>query len=284
MKIALAQYSPVLGDIPRNLDSHLELSAKARRAGADLLVFPELSLSGYRLRDLVAETALDPRSSRTFASLREASRAVALVVGFVEESPLEKGLFYNSAAFLHKGSLLHVYRKVFLPNSGMFEEMRFFAPGRTFRSFPTPWGRAGLLICRDFLHLNAHYLLFADGAEIILAVSAAPGRGVGEENGFASCRMWEGIGETVSRVTTSFVVYCNRVGTEDGAVFAGGSFVYDPFGRRVAQAPYFEPHLLLADLDPAAVRKARQALTLKRDDRPDITLANLERMIHCDEH
>lgn len=283
VKIALAQFSPVLGDVARNLDLHLEHVEKARRAKADLLVFPELSLTGYKLRDLVAETAQDPRSSRTFAALREASRRLALVVGFVEETPREKGLFYNSAAFLRKGSIFHIHRKVFLPNSGMFEEMRFFAQGRTVRAFGTPWGRAGMLICRDFLHLNSHYLLFADGAEISITISAAPGRGVSEENGFATSRMWEGMGETISRVTTSFVVYCNRVGFEDGAAFAGGSFIFDPFGRCVARAPYFDPDFLVADIDPADIRRARKSLTFKRDDKPEVTLANLERIVHRDE-
>lgn len=283
MIVALAQFSPVLGDVARNLDLHLEYAEKARRAKADLLVFPELSLTGYKLRDLTAETAQDPRTSKTFAALREASRNPALVVGFVEESPREKGLFYNSAAFLLKGSIFHIHRKVFLPNSGMFEELRFFAQGRTFRTFGTPWGRAGMLVCRDFLHLNSHYLLFADGAEISITISAAPGRGVSGDDGFATSRMWEAMGETVSRLTTSFVIYCNRVGFEDGAAFAGGSFVFDPFGRRVAQASYFDPDFLLVEIDPADIRRARQTMTFKRDDKPEVTLANLERIVHRNE-
>ncbi len=283
MKIALAQISPFLGDVSRNLDLHLEYAEKARQAKADLLVFPELSLTGYKLRDLVAETARDPRSSGEFKKLRQASRGVALVAGFVEEKPQERGLFYNSIVFLHKGSIFHIHRKVFLPNSGMFEELRFFARGRDVRAFGTPWGRTGMLICRDFLHLNAHYLLFADGAEISITASAAPGRGAEDEAGFATSRMWELMGETIARTTGSVVVYCNRVGVEDGATFAGGSFVFDPFGRRVAQAPYADSSFLLAEIDPAGIRRARQAMPLKRDDRPEVTLANLERIVHRDE-
>jgi predicted amidohydrolase len=279
MKIALAQIAPVLGNIAANLDLHLDIIEKARRAKADILVFPELSLTGYKLRDLVERTALDPQTSKTFKKLREAGRGLAMIVGFVEEKSRERGLFYNSAAFLHKGSILHIHRKVFLPNSGMFEELRFFAQGRNIRAFDSPWGRAGMLICRDFLHLNANYLLFADGAEISITISAAPGRGVAGEKGFATSRMWELIGETVARLTTTAVIYCNRVGFEDGAAFAGGSFIFDPFGNKVAQAPYFDPAFLLAEIDPGDVRKARKAMTYKRDDKPEVTLANLERIV-----
>jgi len=283
MKIALAQIAPVLGDIARNLDLHLETIEKARKAKVDWLIFPELSLTGYRLRDLAAEAARDPRTSREFKALRAAGRTMSLVVGFVEESPREPGLFYNSAAFLHKGAIGHIHRKVFLPNSGMFEELRFFARGRSFRAFETPWGRAGLLICRDFLHLNAHYLLFAAGTGLTIAVSAAPGRGVEGREGFASSRLWEVTGEAAARLTTSFIVYCNRAGFEDGAAFAGGSFIFDPFGNLVARAAYVEPDFLTAEIDPADIRRARRAMTFKRDDRPEVTLANLERIVHRDE-
>ncbi|MBN1940461.1 MAG: carbon-nitrogen hydrolase [Candidatus Aminicenantes bacterium] len=279
----MAQISPVLGDLDRNLDLHLETIEKARRAGIDLLIFPELSLTGYRLRDLVSETARDPRSCREFQALRKAGRGMSIVVGFVEESPLKPGLFFNSAAFIRGGTIIHIHRKMFLPNSGMFEELRFFARGRTIRTFETPWGKAGLLICRDFLHLNAHYLVFAGGAGISIAVSAAPGRGVAGEDGFASSRMWEVTGEAVARLTTSFVVYCNRTGFEDGAVFAGGSFIFDPFGNLVARAAYGRPDFLPAEIDPADIRRARRAMTFKRDDRPEVTLANLERIVRLDE-
>jgi predicted amidohydrolase len=172
---------------------------------------------------------------------------------------------------------------VFLPNSGMFEELRFFARGRTFRAFGTPWGKTGMMICRDFLHLNAHYLLFADGAEISITISAAPGRGVAGEKGFATSRMWEVMGETAARLTTSIVIYCNRTGFEDGADFAGGSFVFGPTGNLVAQAAYAEPDFILAEINPDDIRKARAIATFKRDDRPEVTLANLERIVHRDE-
>ncbi len=166
----------------------------------------------------------------------------------------------------------------------MFEELRFFARGRTFRAFGTPWGRAGLLICRDFLHLNAHYLLFADGAEISITISAAPGRGVAGENGFATSRMWEVMGETAARLTTSVVVYCNRVGIRGRGGFRRRVvYLRTRSGNLVAQAA-----LRRAGFPPGRDQSRRYpqgppAATFKRDDRPEVTLANLERIVHRDE-
>jgi predicted amidohydrolase len=189
-------------------------------------------------------------------------------------------MFYNAAAFLAGGRILHVHRKVFLPTFGMFEEMKFFAPGRNFRTFDTPWGKMGLMICRDFLHISAHYLLFAGGAETTLTISAAPGRGLSEHEGFTSSRMWELMGESMGRFAQAFVVYCNRVGFEDGVAFAGGSFVYTPMGESAGRAAYLEPALFVRDIDLRDVRKARKAWPFKRDDRPEVTLAALERIVH----
>jgi predicted amidohydrolase len=279
MKIVLAQIAPRLGSIAKNLDLHLKAVDRARREKARLVVFPELSLTGYRLRDLVEEVALDPRTAKPIRELRAASRDLDIVFGFVEEKAGERGLFYNAAAYLRKGRILHVHRKVFLPTAGMFEERRFFAEGRNVRAFDGPAGRTGLLICRDFLHLNANYLLFADGAELSITISAAPGRGLGGDSGFASARMWELMGETVSRLTSTFVVYCNRVGFEDGMAFGGGSFVFDPFGNRIAQAAPFDPETLVADLDLGLLRKARKVWPFRRDDKPEVTLASLERIV-----
>jgi len=280
MKVVLAQAAPRLGNIKKNLELHLNTIDRARREKADLVVFPELSLTGYKLRDLVETVAADPERSKEIRELKTLSRDVAIVFGFVEERASQKGLFYNSAAFCAKGRILHIHRKVFLPTFGMFEELRFFAPGRNFRAFDTPWGKMGLMICRDFLHYNASYLLYAGGAETMIVISAAPGRGLSGGGGFASSRMWELMGEAMGRFSQAFVLYCNRVGLEDGAAFAGGSFVFDPMGRRLAQAAYFEPELLIQDLDLNRIRKARKNWPFKRDDKPEVTLEALQRIVH----
>ena len=283
MNIVLAQVAPALGDVAANLDMHLDVLEKARRRKADLVVFPELSLTGYTLKDLVEEVALDPAKDPRFRKLVARTKGLSAVVGFVEESPSEAGLFYNAAAFVADGRLLHVHRKVYLPTNGMFEEAKFFAQGRDFRTFDTPLGRVGLLICRDFLHYGASYVHFASGADMIVCVSAAPGRGVEGGDAFATSRMWELMGEAVSYFSTAFVLYANRVGVEEGVTFAGGSFVFAPGGRLAGRAAYLDADLLVRRVDPAAVREARRKWLFKRDEKPEAILRSLERTVRASE-
>lgn len=277
MKVALAQIAPRLGDVPENVDMHLDVLDKARRSKTDLVVFPELGLTGYTLKDLVEDVALDPDSDPLFRKVVARTRGLSAVVGFVEERPTEKGLFYNSAAFIADGRVLHVHRKVYLPTNGMFEEAKFFAQGRDFRTFASPFGRVGLLICRDFLHYGASYVLYSSGADMIICISAAPGRGVDGGDAFTTSRMWELMGEALSYFSTAFVLYANRVGVEDGVTFAGGSFVYAPGGRLAGRAAYLDPELLVRRVDLAAIREARKKWLFKRDEKPEVILRSLER-------
>ncbi len=277
MKVALAQISPHLGSLRKNLDLHFQSIEKAKKKKADLLIFPELSLTGYTLMDMVDEVSIAPGNNSIFKDLKAASREISLVVGFVEE--MEKGLFYNSAAFLSKGKILHIHRKVFLPTFGMFDEARFFAQGKNFHIFPTPFGKAGMMICRDFLSYGASYLLFAGGAEIIIVISAAPGRGTAQEEAYETSRMWEIMGETISRFSTVFLIYCNRVGFEDGKHFAGGSFIFNPAGEMVARAAYVDQDFLLTEIKLDEVRETRKKWPYKRDDKPEIILEALKRVV-----
>jgi len=283
VKIVLAQIAPHLGDVERNLRLHLDIIGEARRERADLVVFPELSLTGYTLKDLTGDVALDPGADTQIRKLAAAARGLSLVIGFIEERPEEKGLFYNSAAFLSAGRVLHIHRKVYLPTNGMFEEAKFFAPGRDFRVFPAPFGRAGLLICREFLHAGAAYALFAGGADVVIVISAAPGRGISDGEAFESSRMWELMGEALSTFSTMFVVYANRVGIEDGVSFAGGSFIYAPGGRLLARAADLDSELLVCRIDLTAVREARARWPFKRDEKPDIIIRSLERVVRAPE-
>ena len=177
MKIALAQISPRLGDVEANLKLHLDSIDRAAASGANVVCFPELSLTGYYLRDLTSTVAVRPDAGdHVFARLLEASRGIDVVVGFVEET--ERFLHYNSAAFLSAGKVVHVHRKVYLPTYGMFDEQRFMAAGDTVRSFATPWGRVAMLICEDLWHLSLPYLAWLDGADYLLGLVASPGRGI----------------------------------------------------------------------------------------------------------
>jgi len=277
MKVALAQIAPHLADVDKNLQVHLHFIEKSRRKKADLVVFPELSLTGYTLMDLVQEVGLKPAESPIFRKIKDLSQNIDIVLGFVEEK--EAGVFTNSSAYLSGGQIVHIHRKVFLPTYGMLEEGKFFAPGKNFETFPTQFGRAGLMICRDFLSYGAAYLLFAGGADIIIVTSAAPGRGFSERPGFATDRMWELMGEAISFFSTAFVIYSNRVGCEDGKTFAGGSFIYDPQGNLLVKASPVEQELVCVDLDLNEVRESRKTWPFKRDDRPEIILQALERIV-----
>ena len=281
MKIALAQISPILQDMKKNVNRHLKLMEKAKKEKADLIVFPELSLTGYTLKDLVPETAVNPNKNDSFDTFKLISKEISLVLGFVEEK--EKGSFYNSAAFISGGEILHIHRKIFLPTYGMFDEAKFFSQGKDISAFPTPFGKTGLLICYDFLHYGANYVLFSQGADIIIALSAAPGRGINEKNAFASSHMWELMGETISRFSSSFVIYCNRVGFEDGKSFAGGSFIYSPEGTSIGRASYIDEDLLIKELDLSLLKQARQKLMYKRDNKPEVILKNLYKAVFKNE-
>jgi predicted amidohydrolase len=277
MKIALAQISPILGNLEQNFQIHIDYIQKAKKKNVDLLIFPELSLTGYTLKDMVEEIAVDPRTDPLFKKFIGLSREISFVVGFVEEK--EKGLFYNSAAFFSKGKFSHIHRKIYLPTYGMFEELKFFGQGKNFHSFITPFGKAGMLICYDFLHISSSYLLFVGGAEIIIAISAAPGRGISDDVGYASTRMWELMGEAVSHFFQSFVIYCNRVGFEDGKSFAGGSFIYNPGGQLIAKSPYVDEDFLVKDIDLEEIRRFRKSRPYRRDEKPEITLEAFKRIV-----
>lgn len=277
MKAALAQISPRLGELKQNLNLHLHFIEKARKRKAGLIVFPELSLTGYTLMDMVQEVGLNPAEASIFKPLKVLSREIDVVLGFVEEK--EKGVFFNSSAYLAGGKILHIHRKVFLPTYGMFEEGKFFAQGKDFGSFSTRFGRAGLMICRDFLSYGASYALFAGGVDIIIVISAAPGRGASKKPEFATSRMWELMGETISFFSTSFVFYCNRVGFEDGKAFAGGSFVFNPKGKLLVKGSAVDEELIFAELDLEEIRASRKKWPWKRDDKPEIILHALERNV-----
>jgi len=281
MKLAIAQIAPHLGDVQRNLDLHLNLVEKARKNRVDLIIFPELSLTGYNLRDFVPDVAMKPDKDPIFKKLKTLSEEISLVVGFVEEK--DQGLFFNSAAFLSKGKINHIHRKVFLPNYAMFEELRFFGQGHNFTTFSTPFGKAGMQICYDFLHYSASYLLFVGGAELIIVISAAPGRGASREEGWETSRMWELMGEAMSRFSQAFYFYANRVGIEDGKSFAGGSFIYNPAGQLIAKASYTKEELLIKEIDLGEIRELRKKWPYKRDEKPEVICEALKRIISKNE-
>lgn len=274
--VALAQMNPALGDLERNLAFHEQAAEEAIGHGAGLLVFPELSLTGYFLKDIVSSIAL-PMTSPMLDRLRDLSRRVDLVVGMVEESP--DHLLYNAALYLSMGEILHVHRKVYLPTYGIFDEQRYLAEGGRIRTFRARVGRSAILICEDMWHPSAACVASLDGMEILISPSASPGRGGLEEGkSFANARAWETINRAYAQLFTCYVLYANRVGYEDGACFWGGSEVIAPSGEPVAKAEYLSEQILIAEIDPTEIRRARTVNPLLRDERLDVTLRELERV------
>ena len=275
--IALAQISTHLGDVSSNLEKHLALVREARKSGADLLVFPELSLTGYGLQDLAAAVALHPTDDDpVFRRLLEASQDLDLVVGFVDEDLRHR--FYIAAAYLSRGRILHIHHKVYLPTYGLFDEGRFFAWGESVRAFDTRFGRLGMLICEDFWHSSPPYLLWLDGADILLLTSASPGRGLTSEDRLESARWVEHINQAYASLFTSFVAHSNRVGFEDGLNFWGGSTVFDPNGEMLVKGPYHEEALTVAELDLNQLHRTRTRLPLLRDERTALVMREMNRI------
>jgi len=278
LTLALAQINTTLGVPAANLEVHLAKIAEACQAGADLLVFPELSLTGYVLQDLTPAVAIQPSATDPiFKPLLDASRSIDLVVGFVEED--KRNRFFIASAYLSKGEVLHVHHKVYLPTYGLFDEGRFFAWGDTVRAFDTRFGRMGLLICEDFWHASPPYLLWLDGADLLLFTSASPGRGLNQEPRLESARWVEHINQAYASLFTTFVVHTNRVGYEDGLNFWGGSTIHDPNGHLLVKGPYHQVSLTLAEIDLNQLHRTRARLPLLRDERTALVMREMGRIL-----
>ena len=276
MRAALAQIAPQLGNVAANLRLHGEVVRRAARGGANLLVFPELSLTGYLLQDLVPEVAVRLAGSPVVEQLLRWSRRLDLVVGLVEES--EDHRFYNASLYLSGGKIVHRHRKVYLPTYGMFDEGREFAAGDSFSAFDTRFGRFGILICEDAWHPSASYLLARDGADVLLIVSSGPSRGVGAGRDPASLASWQDLCRVTAQFQTVYAVYVNRVGVEEGMHFSGGSLLVDPAGTITERAPALKETILYGTLSREALRRARTRYPLLRDEKPDLVLKALARM------
>jgi predicted amidohydrolase len=273
LRVTLLQTAPHLAHVDANARDILDLARRAHAAGTDLLVTPELSLSGYDLRDRMAEVALTPE--RAAALLADAG---AIVAGFPERTP--DGAVYNVAAHVDGGRVVHSHRKVFLPTYGMFDEGRVFAPGQDVHVYEHNGWRVGLLVCEDYWHPGLVYALAAQRMEVLIAVAAAPGRGVLDADGdarFSSWAAWRQIAEVYARLLGIYVVLVNRVGVEEGVTFAGGSLVASPSGEVVAEC---DEHVgtVHATLERAELARTRTPAWHGRDDRPLVVARALLRV------
>ena len=272
--VAMAQLAPKLGNFSDNVEAHLRWVEKARSAGANLVVFPELSLTGYILQDLVPEIAVPLPHATRLQPLLDACRGIDCVFGFVEVS--SNFNYYNAAAYVSDGKILHVHRKLYLPTYGMFDEMRFFAMGENLRTFQTQFGELGLLICEDLWHPSTDRSACPgrrQGGDH--DPRAGPGRGVREGQLFATSQGWGKPSQDHVPVPHGVQHRRQPGAPKDGAHFPGGSMVVGPSGEVVAQAKYFEEDFVVAALDIEEVRRARLFTPVLRDERLELTLREL---------
>ena len=269
MKIGAAQFASVCGDVDANIEIHLEWIARGHGEKLGLLVMPELSLTGHYGAENLLQTAMtcsDPRLMR----LAEAAGNMTVVVGLIEEGVAAQ--FYNTAAMLKDGKVIHLHRKVNLANYGRLEEGKHFATGRFVETFPLDkdW-RTGLLICADLWNPALTHLAFLHGATLVITPVSSGIEAVGPA--FNNPSGWALAMRFYSMIYGAPCIMVNRSGVEKDLTFWGGSRIIDPFGVEIAIAGSGE-EMITAELDFDQVRRARYQLPTVRDS--NIALVHLE--------
>jgi len=257
-KVSCAQISPALGDIEKNIKLHLKYIEKAIAKKADLVVFPELSLTGYSVKDLNLELALNPYTSPLLKPLRDKSKKITIVCGGIEED--ENFGIYNSAFYIEDGAVKFTHKKVYPPDYGMFEEIRYFSRGKEADVHDTKFGKIGLLVCEDLWHMSLPLLQALKGAKIIIGIAVSPTR-LALNSKSKVLKNYEINSEqhkAYARLLSLYMVFCNRVGYEDGVNFWGGSEIVDPFGTVDKVAKFFDEDLITSEINMNSVKRARQ--------------------------
>lgn len=277
IKISLAQISTVLGNIKANLEKHNKLIESALSQSADIIIFPELALTGYILQDLASEVAIEPNSiSSEFSQLLQASKDIDIVTSFVEKGSHDQ--LYISAVYLSNEEIIHIHKKIYLPTYGMFDELRFFTPGNNVQAFDTRFGRIGLLICEDFWHISPPYILWQDGAELMIFISASPSRGLTTGTQLESAKWVDHITQAYSSLFSCFVAHTNKVGFEDGLNFWGGATIHGPRGELLVKAPEHEEAITFCEVNLNEISRIRKSLPLYRDEKPELIITELSRI------
>jgi predicted amidohydrolase len=280
LRLRVEQMDTVLADPGANVARIAAAQADAAAEAVDLLVTPELSVTGYDVRDAVHRLALAEEES-PFPALADGPD---VVVGTIER---DAGFVpRNAALHLRGGRVLHRHQKVYLPTYGLFEEGRFFGRGDRVRTYDAGGGwRMGLLVCEDLWHPALTWLLAAEGAHLIVVQSAAAGRGAvdgGPAGGrFASWGAWEHLARAAAIAYGVYVALANRAGVEGGLVFAGGSMIIGPDGAVLARAADTGEDRITADLSLNAVAAARRPYAHARDDDPRLVARELARVLEA---
>jgi NAD+ synthase (glutamine-hydrolysing) len=248
LRIGLCQINTTVGDIEGNTKKIIDYIAKGKKVGADLLVFPEMAVTGYPPEDLLLMPKFIEANLKALKTIAKATTSITAVVGFVNRD----GDIFNSAALLHDGKMIDVYSKAFLPNYGVFDEDRYFQAGKENFIFTLKSTPIGVSICEDLwypgdpIRTQALY----GGAELIVNISSSP-----YHTGKVAFR--EKMISTRASDNLAIVAYCNLVGGQDELVFDGGSLIFDQRGDLIVRGKQFEEDLVLADLDMEAVFRMR---------------------------
>ncbi|MCY1162951.1 Glutamine-dependent NAD(+) synthetase [compost metagenome] len=249
-KIALAQFSPHIGNIEANAQKMLDQINEAKKQKADLIVFPELSTVGYPAEDLLLRPSLAKRTQKAFELLSQV-KDIVVVFGFVNQT--EDGQRYNAAAVMKDGQVLGIYNKQNLPNYGVFDEKRYFSEGQQHLVFEYLGHKFGVLICEDAWSLNTVHQLSQLNVETVLVLNASP-----YEVGKPQHRLTT-MGELAKQLHIN-LVYTNQVCGQDDLIFDGTSFVINQDGTTALQAPSFKEDLYYAEY--AAEQKAFKVTTI----------------------
>ncbi len=276
MRITLAQVDSRLGDLDANLARASEVIASAAEQAADVVVFPELFLSGYSIGAVDADLSLRPDDPRIDELARQAGDA-GLLIGFVEAGP--RGTHtYNSTAYYEGGRLVHVHRKLYLPAYAPFEERNHFTPGPTLRTFSARDStQMAVLLCNDAWQPQLAFVATQDGAQVLLVPAASAQSHFPEH--YDSHEYWHDITRFYGRMFQVFVVFVNRVGDEGSMRFWGGSHVVDPWGNVVAEAAQQEEQVLTVDVDLAEIRRRRRQVPLVKEARLGLLQREIERLL-----
>ncbi len=262
IRLALAQISSKRGDKEENLRKIEEITAKAKAQSADLVIFPELSLTGYVIRDQIyelAETIPGPSTNRVEEIARK--NGIYIVFGMPEQSEKTRATLFNTAVFIGPEGFIGKYRKMYLPTHSVFEEKRYFRPGYQTAVYDTALGKIGLCVCYDLFFPEVTRLARLKGAQLIVSISASPAVRRSYFEILTAARALE---------NTAFLAYVNLVGVQDGLQFWGGSRLVSPTGDVLAKAKYDEEDLVICDVNYGDIRAAETFIPTLRDLRPEL--------------
>jgi len=262
VRIALAQIGCEQGNKKKNLETIRKNVAKAKTEGAQLVIFPELSLTGYVVRDQIYELAerIPGPTTRIVEKLAKEHKQY-IIFGMPEASEKAQATLYNSAVLVGPNGFIGKYHKMYLPTHSVFEEKRYFRPGYQVAVFDTKLGKIGLVICYDIYFPEVLRLTRLKGAQLIVCISASPG---------IRRSFFETL--TIARAieNTAFLAYVNMAGIEDGLQFWGGSRLVGPGGGIIAQAKYDEEDFVIAEMDYADAKAVEAFVPTLRDLRPEL--------------